>query len=194
MFPSCVAAELIVSFKATQFPILVTAEPQLSLLLLSYRQMWRDPKIQKPIFGWKRSRWTISKMDLLRTVSAIQSHLKVTFLSAPSLDVNSGLNIFLHHDFYLGGNFVDSLFVLSAAVATGAPGPPLPADVGSGETKGGACKRLAAAAGIRTGWICHFLLVDLRDHWLKKTEREKGGKKFLVGCTGCARSASLELN
>lgn len=78
-------------------------------------------------------------MDLLRTVSAIQSHLKVTFLSAPSLDVNSGLNIFLHHDFYLGGNFVDSLFVLSAAVATGAPGPPLPADVGSGETKGGAC-------------------------------------------------------
>lgn len=79
-------------------------------------------------------------------------------------DVNSGLNIFLLHDFYLGGNFVDSLFVLSAAVATGAPGPPLPADVGSGETKGGACKRLAAAAGIWTGWVCHFLLVNLRDH------------------------------
>lgn len=51
MFPSCVTAELIVSFKAAQFPILVTAEPRLSLLLLSYRQMWRDPKIQKPIFG-----------------------------------------------------------------------------------------------------------------------------------------------
>lgn len=50
MFPSCVAAELIVSFKAAQFPILLTAAG-LSLLLLSYRQMWRDPKIQKPIFG-----------------------------------------------------------------------------------------------------------------------------------------------
>lgn len=97
-------------------------------------------------------------------VSAIQSHLKVTILSAPSLNVNSRLNIFLLQDLYLGRKFVDSLFVLSAAVATGAPDPPLPADVGGGETKGGACKSLAAATGIRTGWICHFLLVDLWDH------------------------------
>lgn len=97
-------------------------------------------------------------------ISAIQSHLKVTILSEPSLDVNRRLNIFLLHDVYLGRKFVDSLFVLSAAVATGAPDPPLPADVGSGYTKGSACKSLAAATGIRTGWICHFLLVDLWDH------------------------------
>lgn len=105
-------------------------------------------------------------------ISAIQSHLKVTIVSEPSLDVNSRLNIFLLRDFYLGRKFVDSLFVLSATVATGAPNPPLPADVGSRETKGGACKNLAAAAGIRTGWICYFLLVDLRDHWYKKERME----------------------
>lgn len=59
-------------------------------------------------------------------------------------------------------------FLLSAAGSiqdTRTPGPPLPSDNGSWDSVGGACQSLAAAARVWTGWVCYFLLTDLRGDW-----------------------------
>lgn len=50
---------------------------------------------------------------------------------------------------------------LSVVEDTGAPGPPLPADGGSGQAVGGAYQSLPAAAAVRAGRVGHFFLVDL---------------------------------
>lgn len=55
----------------------------------------------------------------------------------------------------------------SAVEDTRAPGPPLPADVGSREAVRGARQRLAAATGVRTGRIRHFFLMDLWGDWIR---------------------------
>lgn len=75
-----------------------------------------------------------------------------------------GLKFFLHS-------------ALGAVEDTGAPGPPLPADVGNGDTVGGARQRLAAAAGVRAGWICHLFFMNLRGNWGKK----RANKSVLPG-------------
>lgn len=85
-----------------------------------------------------------------------------------------GLRFFLHS-------------ALGAVEDTGAPGPPLPADVGNRDTVGGARQRLAAAAGVRAGWICHLFFMNLRRNWGKKRANKSifpGSHNFFMLDTG----------
>lgn len=59
---------------------------------------------------------------------------------------------------------------MSAVLDTGAPGSPLPADDGSREAVGAARQRLAAAAGVRTGWSGNFFLMNLWGHWERRQQ------------------------
>ena len=58
------------------------------------------------------------------------------------------------------------LHVVSAAAVedTGAPDSPVPAHRRRREAKSSAGEDLAAAAGIRTGWLCHLFLMDQGDN------------------------------
>lgn len=120
-----------------------------------------------------QSQWIISHWPLLVIWSHVTLHAQLfpPFLSClmkPYLYTHTQLQ---NYQCYIRMSLGLRFFLHSALGAvedTGAPGPPLPADVGNRDTVGGARQRLAAAAGVRAGWICHLFFMNLRRNWGKK--------------------------
>lgn len=120
-----------------------------------------------------QSQWIISHWPLLVIWSHVTLHAQLfpPFLSClmkPYLHTHTQLQ---NYQCYIWMSLGLRFFLHSALGAvedTGAPGPPLPADVGNRDTVGGARQRLAAAAGVRAGWICHLFFMNLRRNWGKK--------------------------